>query len=1178
MADRRRRPAEKPAGTPQDAGGLDPIRLAGLRGSQLFDAEWYAAAYHGCFPAGIDPLLHFCEVGWREERRPNFYFDTAWYLARNDDVRSAGHNPLAHYFFYGEREGRAPGPHFDPVWYRQTHGLPGEASPLADFLARRRREAVSPLPEFDAAFYLQTYPDVAQAGVDPFEHFLLQGHREGRNPAQGFDTRYYRTRHLAGDVETNPLVHWRAHRGEPGLRVTAEPEASIPGELRRRVAPGAEFEERRPLPASAPRRAKLLAYYLPQFHPIPENDAWWGRGFTEWANVARGLPRFAGHYQPRIPRDLGPYSLDDPAVLKRQAAMAAEAGIFGFVFYFYWFNGRRLLERPVDAFLADAGIKMPFCLMWANENWTRRWDGSEQAVLISQDYREADEPALVATFARHFADPRYIRVGNRPLLMVYRPRLIPDTAATVARWREAFRAAHGEDPLFVMAQSFGDSDPRPFGFDGAIEFPPHKLVLPLKLKNPDLQLLDPEFTAQVFDYGEVTEASLAEPAPSYPLIRTVVPGWDNDARRQGSGMVLHGASPARYQAWLAELVRRAGQAPFLGERFVAINAWNEWAEGAYLEPDVHYGAAFLNATGRAVSGLGAASAGQLLLVGHDAFPAGAQHLLLALARTLRRAHGIEVAVLLLDGGAMEAAYAETAPLAIARDPAALAARASEFAAAGFGAALVNSAAAARAVPALRQAGLSATLLVHELPRLLRARGLVPTARAGAEAADAVVFPHAAVRDAFAAETGAVLPRVLIRPQGLYRPAPFREAARHRLRTMLGVPEAATLALGMGYGDLRKGFDLFVQAWRHAQVDADRPVHFAWVGTPDATLRDALGGELEAAEATGTLHLPGFREDAADWFSAADVHVLASREDPYPSVVMEAISAGLPTACFAGSGGIPDLLAAHAAGEAVLLGDAAALAAAARRLAASTGDAVARARLARIAGTVFGFGAYAAEIAALARPGCLDVSVVVPSRDYGRYLRERLASIFGQSWPVREVIGTRRRLGRRQRHGGRNDRRRMGAGVAHPVRRDAVGLGIPPVAAGGGARAGAASVDCRGGRCGRAGVAGGPRGGAGGSTPGGDGVRRQPHDRRRRRTDRGQLQAVLPSVRCGGVGGRRGVRGAGLRPPASGRAQPDPECECGAVRPRGAAGGVRALRAGAWHVPHGRRLAPLRGAA
>ena len=162
-------------------------------------------------------------------------------------------------------------------------------------------------------------------------------------------------------------------------------------------------------------------------------------------------PRFVGHYQPRIPRDLGHYSLEGTSVLARQIAMAQGAGIHGFVFYFYWFNGKRLLDAPLDAFLGDASLKMPFCLMWANENWTRRWDGSEQEVLLSQDYRDADEPALVAAFGRYFDDPRYIRLEGRPLLMVYRAGLIPGGAATVARWRAAF-AAIGHAPLFVMAQ------------------------------------------------------------------------------------------------------------------------------------------------------------------------------------------------------------------------------------------------------------------------------------------------------------------------------------------------------------------------------------------------------------------------------------------------------------------------------------------------------------------------------------------------------------------------------------------------------------------------------------------------------------------------------------------------------------------------------------------------------
>src|SRR5262249_11667901 len=176
-----------------------------------------------------------------------------------------------------------------------------------------------------------------------------------------------------------------------------------------------------------------MAYYLPQFHAFPENDAWWGRGFTEWTNVARGLPRFVGHYQPRIPRDLGSYTLQGTEVMRRQVELARQAGLHGFCFYFYWFNGKRLLEKPIDAFLADRSIDFPFCLMWANENWTRRWDGAESEVLISQSYDPDDDERLVAEFMRHIADPRYIRVGGRPLLMLYRPGIIPKAAETMKR-------------------------------------------------------------------------------------------------------------------------------------------------------------------------------------------------------------------------------------------------------------------------------------------------------------------------------------------------------------------------------------------------------------------------------------------------------------------------------------------------------------------------------------------------------------------------------------------------------------------------------------------------------------------------------------------------------------------------------------------------------------------------
>lgn len=991
------------AGEPRSAAAAEGDELEAIRASGLFDAAWYLERHPDVQRAGIDPLRHYHEQGWRLGYWPNPYFDPCWYREQNPDVRRNDADPLLHYMRTGERERQRPVPHFDPAWYRAAYGL-GESAPvLRHFLQRRHTGEVSPIAEFDACWYLQTYRDIAAAGIDPVEHYMVQGYKEARNPSPRFDTRFYRQRYLNGDTTVNPLLHYLQNRDGAELHTCMpEHEITIPREVRRFSQQGPDFESLRPLPASAPRRACVLAYYLPQFHPCPENDAWWGRGFTEWTNLARGLPRFAGHYQPRSPGDLGHYSLDDTAVLRRQVALAQGAGIHGFAFYFYWFNGRRLLERPLEAFLADATVGFPFCLMWANENWTRRWDGSEQEVLISQDYRPQDEPDLIATFARHFADCRYIRLNGRPLLMIYRPSLVPDAARSIARWRSLFRALD-HDPLLVMAQTFEDYDPAAFGLDGAVEFPPHKLVAGLPLENDRLHYLDPEFTGQVYSFDRMVAQSLGSQRPPFPLIKTAVPGWDNDARRQGTGLVVHGATPARYQAWLEHLVLGAAQHPFFGTPMVCINAWNEWAEGAYLEPDVHYGSAFLNATGRAIAGLTAANAvGRLLLVGHDAFPAGAQQLLLHLGRQFARVHGIEVEFLLLAGGALEAAYAEVAPLTIAKDEAALQRAVSRLSREqGVRAAIVNTAAAARACERLMRHGIRCTLLVHELPSLMAEKQLLAGAREGAPAAEHVVFAAGHVQQRFTELVPFDASRAVILPQGDYRETTFCAAARERLREQLGLGPAILLAVGVGYADLRKGFDLFLQVWR-AVRRRSRAAHLAWIGDIDPLLNGYLGHEIAEAEASGSFHVLGYREDVAGWLSAADLLLLTSREDGFPTVVLEALGAGTPVLAFEGSGGIPDLLRRHRVGEVVKLADtdAMARAVAARARAPATHD---RSRLTAIAREHYDFGNYAERLLRLAQPELLRISVAVPSYNYARYLHARLASVFAQTYPVSEVL-------------------------------------------------------------------------------------------------------------------------------------------------------------------------------
>ena len=969
----------------------EQARLIRLQRSGLFDGAWFAARNPDLAAESHSALIHWHRQGWQENRLPNAYFDTGYYRERNPDCTG---DPLLHYIDGGEAAGRRPSLYFDPAWYRRQYGLDGAEHCLAHFLRHRFTGRFSPIPEFDSAFYLQVNADVAAAGMDPMEHYLIAGAREGRHPTRGFDPRKWSgPRH-----DQNPLQTLLRRKEQAGLAGDAP---NIAAEVRRATRPNPAAEDVRPLPPGLERKAKLLAYYLPQFHILAENDAWWGKGFTEWTNLGRALPRFVGHCQPRIPRDLGHYSLDTPETLRRQIAMALGAGLHGFVFYFYWFNRRRLLEAPLEVLLADPSLAMPFCLMWANENWTRRWDGSDERVLVSQDYRVRDEAALMAEWARHFADSRYIRLGGRPLLMIYRASLIPDVSASVQRWRRLLQANHGENPLFVMAQSFGERDPRQYGMDAAVEFPPHKLTGQVSLINDTLQVLDPAFDAEVYDYAAIARISAGEPAPAYPLIKTAAPGWDNDPRREGAGTVLHGATPALYQAWLEDMIRYARRHRVEGEAIVCINAWNEWAEGATLEPDLHWGGAFLNATGRAVSGLPAPSSRtRLLLVGHDALRHGSQRLLLGIGRALRTVHGVDVSILLLAGGPLEAEYNKIGPTTVVDAHAGLDGAVRLARDAGCTAALVNSAASAGAAPSLLRQGLPFTLLVHEMPQLLQQKNLLGTLREAVTAAQAVVFPAALVRDR-CLEALAVEPaRVVILPQGIELAA-AAAGARDAVRAELRAPPGTMLALGMGYADLRKGFDLFLQVWRAAR-ESGRAVSFAWAGEIEPAARIHLGPEIAAAEATGTFRFLGQRDDPAALLTAADVFLLTSREDPLPSVALEAVAAGTQVVAFEETGGVPALLAKLDAGLSVPIGEVAAMAKAAIRL-AGTASPVQRQALAARGGEAFRFDAYTAGLLALAKPELLPVSVVVLSCDFGHFMQERLASVFAQSHPVREVI-------------------------------------------------------------------------------------------------------------------------------------------------------------------------------
>lgn len=366
--------------------------------------------------------------------------------------------------------------------------------------------------------------------------------------------------------------------------------------------PSAEFVPFRENACPPSDIVKAIAFYLPQFHPIAENDEWWGKGFTEWTNVSKAVPQFVGHYQPHLPGELGFYDLRLPEVMKRQIELAKNYGVYGFCFHYYWFSGRkRLLERPLNQLLADRSLDFPFCICWANENWSRRWDGSEHEILMEQRHFPNDDLEFIEDLAKVLRDPRYIRVNGRPMIIVYRVDILPDAKTTAATWREYCVSKGFGDPWLVAAQSYGITDPREYGFDAAVEFPPHgagqRGIKPL-----NVQYFNPAFEGRILSYKSYVERERLFSWPDYCLYKTVFPSWDNEARRPGRGHIVAGSTPALYAEWLTSICE-ATDTRYAGadEKLVFINAWNEWAEGAHLEPDRRYGYAYLNATRRSLA-------------------------------------------------------------------------------------------------------------------------------------------------------------------------------------------------------------------------------------------------------------------------------------------------------------------------------------------------------------------------------------------------------------------------------------------------------------------------------------------------------------------------------------------------------------------------------------------------
>lgn len=958
--------------------------------SEFFDPYYYRATYRDVSGTDSELLHHFLNVGWRKGYNPSADFSTSHYLLSNPDVADREMNPLVHYIRYGKAEGRT------------TAQTSRQVSTVKESSFADKLEAV-----FDRHFYLSSFPKGEQP-INPVDHYLNHGWKEGRDPTRWFSTRHYLAMHHdVAEAGINPFFHYVFTGSKEGRAL--EPLGKGTKELyeahKAAVNSGSAFEEiDHSIGTFRLKCAKVLAFYLPQFHSISVNDTNWGKGFTEWTNLARAMPRFAGHIQPRIPRDLGFYDLSDGEVLRRQSDLARSSGIDGFCFYYYWFDGTRVLEKPLELLLADTSINMPFCLIWANENWTRTWDGAESDIILQQSYNEENDASLVRDWARHMNDARYIKLNGRPLLVIYRPGQIPATKDTIARWRMLFRSDHDLDPIIMMVQGFGDTDPTLFGMDGALEFPPHKLCQDLTPINDKLNWFDNNCESLVLDYDDIVTNSLSEDPPAYPLVKTAIPSWDNEARRPGQGMIIHGGSPEKFENWMNQLVRYSKENPVFGEQIICINAWNEWAEGAVLEPDVHFGGAFLNSTARAVFNAPRPASElitKVLIVGHDANRNGAQLLALNLGRTLKEHFGVSVAFLLLQDGPLLSQYLEIGEAFVLDGRPAEAKRfIRSIWRSGCRYAIVNTSAAGSVVRNLKEEGYSVTSLIHELPGVIRSHDLINAAKEIALHADRVIFPAKYVQEKFEEVVGSIHGMSEIFPQGMYsQPISLTTEEAEGLRAELGIPTNAKIVLGAGYGDLRKGIDRFVSTGLSiCREHSD--IFFVWCGEMSAETRTWIGHEIFESDMEERVIVTGYRSDVARFFAIADLFYLSSREDPFPSVILEALANGLPVVGHRGCGGCDSLIEQH--GCLVDTLDSHEI----RRAILDTLDTEQEEFNVKRKNAIeqyYCFENYSYGLLMRLSQSLKSVSAVIPNYNYEPYLESRLESVFQQTYPLREIL-------------------------------------------------------------------------------------------------------------------------------------------------------------------------------
>jgi glycosyltransferase involved in cell wall biosynthesis len=688
----------------------------------------------------------------------------------------------------------------------------------------------------------------------------------------------------------------------------------------------ADLERRTRILRSEPPKSnfKAFAFYLPQFHSIPENNAWWGDGFTEWTNVKKAKKFFENHYQPHIPLSNNYYDLSNPEIMREQARIARLFGLDAFVMYYYWFDGTKLLDTPLENLRNDPTIDFPFVLCWANESWTRNWDGQPDQILIEQGYGEGFALKFISEVSRHFHDARYQTFEGKPILLVYRPELIPNIIHTTAIWRSHVKSLGFSDVYLISVNSFESIDPRSIGLDAATNFAPNNMGLTPRQ--------DFEFSGKIYDYGELT-TSQQRVSNHYPVYRSVTPSWDNTARRGNAGSVFLESNPSSFRDWLFREASITSQT-FIREeeRIVFINAWNEWAEGCHLEADEFNGYQWLHSLADVKEELywkqftpshrkkmrasidnkffdgvkpkSHFSHDKVMLVVHDLNANGAQMNGLALLKEFRLKN-VQVELISLAGGKLHQEFLteNNGNLFILdeRTEQELQDKLEDLERKGFKSAIFNSVASGRIAELVHSYNFKIVSLVHEFPETISHYQLEKSATNLSTFSELIVFPSETVFKEFN-QSFRVECESIVEPQGLYNVEAltvYPEWQNTQTRISLNIPCSSRIVMGLGYGDFRKGFDIFCNV---AKESKDKS--FIWVGDLDMNDHRIVKA---INEKPNNVQVTGFSQDISKYFSIAECLLLTSRRDPFPSVVLEALGRGIPVVAIHGNTGMDNLL-------------------------------------------------------------------------------------------------------------------------------------------------------------------------------------------------------------------------------------------------------------------------------